>query len=142
MHQLEDQINEQIHSDGFIEMLSQPEFIPSLLKEDDPHRAVERMRQMLEILTSSKVLNVLIMQALNSDDIQVVIGTEHEVDEMRDYSVVMSRYGVEGAVGGVLGVIGPTRMSYPRSISTVRYISSVMSDVISELYGAETKASE
>jgi heat-inducible transcriptional repressor len=36
-----------------------------------------------------------------------------------------------------LGVIGPTRMSYPRTISTVRYISSVMSDLLGELYGGE-----
>ena len=68
---------------------------------------------------------------------QVVIGGEHSRDEMREYSVVLSRYGVAGEVEGVLGVIGPTRMAYPRTISTVRYISSVMSDLLGELYGGE-----
>jgi heat-inducible transcriptional repressor len=142
MRQLEDQVNRQIYSDGLIEMLSQPEFIPALLKEEDAERAIERMRQILETLTSSNVLGSLILQALTKDDIQVIIGEEHSSDEMRDYSVILSRYGVNGMVAGVLGIIGPTRMAYPRSISTVRYISSVMSDLLSEMYGASQRRSE
>lgn len=137
MRQFEDQINEEIHSDGLIEMLSQPEFIPALIKAEDAERAVERMRHALEVLTSGRGLSMLIPQALASEGVQVVIGGEHSEDEMREYSVVLSRYGVNGTVAGVLGVIGPTRMSYPRSIATVRYIASVMSDLLRELYGVE-----
>jgi heat-inducible transcriptional repressor len=126
MRQLEEQLNEQIHSDGLIEILSQREF------ED-----IARVRQVLQILQSGKGLGPLIPQALASSGVQVVIGGEHSRDEMREYSVVLSRYGVTGEVEGVLGVIGPTRMPYPRTISTVRYISSVMSDLLGELYGGE-----
>jgi heat-inducible transcriptional repressor len=124
MRQLEEQMNEQIHSDGLLEMLSQPEFAQ-----------VQRVRQMLEILQGGKGLGPLIPQVLARDGVQVVIGGEHGKDEMREYSVVLSRYGIDGIVTGVLGVIGPTRMAYPRSISTVGYISTVMSDLLSELYG-------
>jgi heat-inducible transcriptional repressor len=53
--------------------------------------------------------------------------------------VVLARYGVGGTVTGVLGVIGPTRMAYPRSISTVRYISSLMSNLLGDLYAGETR---
>jgi heat-inducible transcriptional repressor len=141
MRQLEDQVNRQIYSDGLIEMLSQPEFIPALLKEEDSARAVERMRQVLETLTNSNVLGTLVLQALSDDKVQVIIGEEHGKDEMRDYSVVMARYGINGIVAGVLGIIGPTRMAYPRSISTVQYISSVLSDLVSELYGVEKSSS-
>jgi heat-inducible transcriptional repressor len=141
MRQLEDRVNRQIYSDGLMEMLSQPEFIPALLKEENVSRAVERMRQILEIMTSSNVLGNLIVKALATDGVQVVIGGEHPHDEMREYSVVLSRYGVDGAVTGVLGIIGPTRMAYPRSISTVDYISSVMSDLLSQVYGSEPRSS-
>lgn len=136
MRQIEDQVNQQIYSDGLIEMLSQPEFIPSLLKEEDANRAVERMRQVLETL-SGNVLGALILQALASDDVKIIIGGEHGRDDMREYSVILSRYGVGSSIVGVLGVVGPTRMAYPRSISTVRYISTVMSDLVSEIYGGE-----
>jgi len=45
-------------------------------------------------------------------------------------------------MSGVVAVIGPTRMSYPRSISTVRYISLVLSDLLSEFYGGEVRPLE
>ena len=126
MRQLEEQINAQIHSDGLLEMLNQPEFAQ-----------VQRVRQMLEILQGGKGLGPLIPQVLARDGVQVVIGGEHGKDEMREYSVVLSRYGNSERALGVLGVIGPTRMAYPRSISTVDYISTVMSDLLNELYGGE-----
>jgi heat-inducible transcriptional repressor len=137
MRQLEDQVNMQIYSDGLIEMLSQPEFIPALLKEEDASRAVERMRQVLETFTDHSILGTLVLRALASDGVHVVIGGEHGKDEMRDYSVVLSRYGVNGVVNGVLGIVGPTRMAYPRSISTVSYISTVLSDMVGNIYGVD-----
>lgn len=138
MHTFEEQAQEQIHSDGLIEMLSQPEFIPALAR-DDAEQAVARMRRALDILKSGRGLGQLIPQALASDGVQVIIGGENSADEMREYSVILARYGVDKAVAGVLGIIGPTRMAYPRSISTVRYISSLMSGLLAELYNAETR---
>ncbi len=142
MRQFEEHMNRQIYSDGLIEMLRQPEFLPALLKEEDVNRAVERLRQVLETLTSNSALSTLVLQALASDGVKVVIGAEHGIDELRDYSVVLSRYGDEDTVAGVLGVIGPTRMSYPRSISIVTYISGVMSDLVTNIYGGNTASND
>jgi heat-inducible transcriptional repressor len=36
---------------------------------------------------------------------------------------------------GTIGVVGPTRMPYGRTISTVNYLSLVLSQLIAELYG-------
>jgi heat-inducible transcriptional repressor len=138
MQAFEEQAQEQIYSDGLLEMLSQPEFIPALAR-DDAERAVARMRRALEILKSGRGLGPLIPQALASDGVQVIIGGENSADEMREYSVVLARYGVDKAMAGVLGIIGPTRMAYPRSITTVRYISSLMSNLLAELYHAEQR---
>lgn len=124
MHQIEGQINEALHYDGLLELLRHDEF-----------KDVDRVRQVLQILKEGKGIGPLIPQALNSDGVQVVIGGEHGHDTMREYSVVLSRYGRSGEVAGVVGILGPTRMPYPRSISSVRYISTVMSDLLAELYG-------
>jgi heat-inducible transcriptional repressor len=113
-----------MHHDGLVEMLSQPEF-----------ERIERVRDLLEILRDSNGLGPLIPQALANDGVQVVIGGEHGRDKLREYSVILSRYGHGDDVAGVVGLIGPTRMAYPRSISTVRYISTVMSELLAELYG-------
>ncbi len=133
MQTFEEQVQEQIYSDGLLEMLSQPEFLPTL-NRDDAERTVERMRRALEILKSGRGIGPLIPQALASDGVQVIIGGENSADEMREYSVILARYGVDGAVAGVLGIIGPTRMAYPRSISAVRYISTLMSSLLAEIY--------
>lgn len=124
MHQIEGQINEALHYDGLLELLRHDEF-----------KDVDRVRQVLQILKEGKGIGPLIPQALNSDGVQVVIGGEHGQDTMREYSVVLSRYGRSGEVAGVVGILGPTRMPYPRSISSVRYISTVMSDLLADLYG-------
>lgn len=140
MLQVEEQMNEQIYSDGLVEMLSQPEFLPALMKEEDPDRGLERMRQTLELLSSNKMLGSLILHALATDGVQVIIGAEHTREEMQRYSVILSRYGVEDSIAGVLGVVGPTRMLYPRSISTVQYLSLVMSEFLGGLYGGEVRS--
>ncbi len=124
MQQIEGQIDDKVHHDGLLEMLRRDEFAE-----------VERVRQVLQILEEGKGIGPLIPQALNSDGVQVVIGGEHGQDTMREYSVILSRYGRSGEVAGVVGLFGPTRMPYPRSISSVRYISTVMSELLAELYG-------
>jgi heat-inducible transcriptional repressor len=130
MRQREGQINEPLYHDGLLEMLAQPEFA-----------SVQRVRSLLEILEDGTELGPLIPQALANDGVQVVIGGEHGRDKMREYSVILSRYGYGEAVAGIIGLIGPTRMSYPRSISTVRYISTVMSELLADLYG-ESRSSQ
>jgi heat-inducible transcriptional repressor len=56
---------------------------------------------------------------------------------MRDVSLVLARYGREDKVSGLLGVIGPTRMQYGRAIAVVRYMTQVMNELLSEVYGYE-----
>jgi heat-inducible transcriptional repressor len=124
LRQREGQINDQLHHHGIVEMLSQPEF-----------ERVDRVRHLLTILEEGAGLGALIPQALANDGVQVVIGGEHGEDKMREYSVILSRYGYGEQVAGIVGLIGPTRMAYPRSISTVRYISTVMSELLADLYG-------
>lgn len=124
MRQREGQVNEQLHHDGLLEMLQQPEF-----------EKIGRVREVLEILEGQDGLGPLIPQALASKGVQVIIGGEHGLDKMRDYSVILSRYGRGSNVAGVVGLLGPTRMAYPRSISTVHYISRVMSELLAEMYG-------
>lgn len=128
MQQREGQINEEMHHDGLLEMLQH--------LRDREFNQVGRVREVLEILDGRTGLAPLIPQALASDGVQVIIGGEHGLDKMRDYSVILARYGQGRNLAGVVGLFGPTRMAYPRSISTVRYISTVMSELLAELYGA------
>ncbi|HEU5227493.1 MAG TPA: hypothetical protein VFU49_06740, partial [Ktedonobacteraceae bacterium] len=65
-----------------------------------------------------------------------IIGGENQWDEMKDVSLVVARYGEEGKVGGLLGVVGPTRMQYGRAIAVVRYMAKMMDELLAD-YGYE-----
>jgi heat-inducible transcriptional repressor len=75
--------------------------------------------------------------SMNVGGVQVVIGGEGRWRELRDCSLVLGRYGVPDQAIGTLGVLGPTRMPYGRAISAVRYVSDLMSDLVSDLYSHE-----
>jgi heat-inducible transcriptional repressor len=63
-----------------------------------------------------------------------VIGGEGAWEELRDCSMVLARYGAPGFATGALGVLGPIRMAYGRTISAVRYVAGLMSDLVIESY--------
>jgi len=70
--------------------------------------------------------------------VRVVIGKENRAEAIHNCSVVISRYGLPEEAAGIIGVVGPTRMPYAHTISTVSYLSSVLGKMVAELYGRET----
>ena len=65
--------------------------------------------------------------------VQVLIGGEGTWEELRDCSMVLARYGVPGLTGA-LGVLGPMRMPYGRTISTVRFMAGLLSNMVEDMY--------
>lgn len=90
----------------------------------------------IELLSGGAFLNAVAPQ-MSTRGVQVFIGDETLPEELRRFGVVIATYGIDGAVTGMLGVIGPTHMSYFRSVSTVRYMSALMSDLMTNLIGDE-----
>jgi heat-inducible transcriptional repressor len=109
--------------DGLANVLSQPEFADQ-----------ELASRALRLLEEQGALRSFFTRALSAEvgGVHVVIGGEGDYEDLRDCSVVISRYGTPGLVSGALGVLGPTRLAYGRTISTVRYVSEVMSDLVTE----------
>ena len=48
--------------------------------------------------------------------------------------MVLARYGAPGYATGAVAVLGPTRMAYGPTISTVRYVAGLMSDIVIETF--------
>ena len=114
----------EVYLDGITNVLSEPEFADS----GEARRALHLLeeRSMLQDLLSRTVLTT------NTSGVQVLIGGEGTWDELRDCSIVLARYGSPEQATGTLGVLGPMRMSYGRSISVVRFISTLLSDLVAE----------
>ncbi|HEX5939195.1 MAG TPA: heat-inducible transcriptional repressor HrcA [Dehalococcoidia bacterium] len=114
-------------TDGLKNVLAQPEFQHS-----------DHLLEVLEAVDERNLSKVIPFQRLKEGGVLVMIGGENRDQSMREFSVVVSEYGVPGAVRGALGVVGPTRMRYPRMISTVRYMSEVMSDLMAAVHRNES----
>jgi heat-inducible transcriptional repressor len=120
----EEEEYEEPYVDGLRHMLKQPEFASR-----------DRMAAIMEVFEQRSLLKLFLPRLLTGEGVRVVIGRENKEDVMRDCSVVIARYGIPGEVSGALGVMGPTRMPYERAIPTVHFVSKVMSELVSELYG-------
>ncbi len=100
--------------------------------EEMEHR---RLQQVMEEMEQKRILPALASHLSETDGVQVIIGGENQWDEMKDVSLVLARYGQQGKVGGLLGVIGPTRMQYGRAVAVVRYMAQVMDELLADVYG-------
>ena len=77
---------------------------------------------------------------LPEDGITVVIGAENADEAMSDCSVIVSRYGTRQGLAGAVAIVGPTRMQYSRAVPAVRFMASVMSDLLTAYYGPPDQA--
>ena len=99
----------------------------------------EGTRQAVRVLEERTLLaNVLSETEKTSDGVQVVIGGEGRWEELKDCSIILSRYGVPDQFSGTVAVIGPTRMPYGRNVAAVRYVANLMSGFVYEYYADES----
>lgn len=95
----------------------------------------EGTRQAVRVLEERTLLaDVLSEMQVTPGGIQVVIGGEGRWEELKDCSIILSRYGVPDEFSGTVAVLGPTRMPYGRNVAAVRYVANLMSGFIDEYY--------
>ena len=83
----------------------------------------------LDLLEEQVVL--LRLLAAMQDGVSVSIGEENRYEELAEASVVSSTYDVADQSVARVGVVGPTRMDYPGTMSAVYAISRYLSDILS-----------
>ena len=94
----------------------------------------DKLRQVFTALENRAYLGALVETVAGSGRIHVYIGAENPPIEMHDVSLVLAPYGRMGRATGVVGVLGPTRMSYSQAIGTVRFVSGLMNELMDHLY--------
>ncbi|MFZ3069682.1 MAG: heat-inducible transcriptional repressor HrcA [Anaerolineaceae bacterium] len=117
-------ITGEVYLDGMTNVLAEPEFAES-----------EQARSALRLLEERSMLDDLLSRTVMSNQVggvQVLIGGENTWEELRQCSVILTRYGIPDQLTGTLGVLGPMRMPYGRTISTVRFVAGLLSDMVAE----------
>jgi len=89
------------------------------------------IRPILEALEEEVILLKLIGSA-GEEPLRVRIGDENEIEHLRGTSVVSTGYGPGTTIVGGMGVLGPTRMDYPATISAVSAVARYVGDLLAQ----------
>ena len=112
-----------VYLGGTSYILEQPEF-----------NDLDKLKKMFKILDQEEMLNKII-NSISGTDLEIKIGQENEVEDIKNCSLVVATYYISNRAVGKIGVIGPTRMEYPRVISSVDVISDILGNLISKASG-------
>lgn len=105
--------------EGMRDLLRQPEFTQG-----------DRILGLLEHLEDRNLSRAIPIASEDGGSVRIIIGGEHPVDALRVCSVITAHYTGPAGLRGTLSVVGPTRMHYARAVSTVRYMSSLMAELL------------
>lgn len=114
-----DTLETEVCLDGQVNLLFYPEY--------GGERALEVMR----FLKRSGELSRLLLN--QPEELQVLVGAEAGRPELVDSGVVIARYAIGGEDAGAIGVIGPMRMDYSKTIANLEYLSQTVGSLLTHL---------
>jgi len=112
----------QIYLGGTLNILNQPEF-----------NDLEKVKMLLRNLEEESTLRE-ILQNDNKQGLTIKIGGENKLEGIDQCSIITATYHINGEVAGTLGLLGPTRMKYPKAVSLVKLVTTNLSDVLKKYY--------
>jgi heat-inducible transcriptional repressor len=94
----------------------------------------ERASEIISAFEEKKQLSDIVYETLSNQDgdssgIQVFIGEESPVQNMKDCSVVTATYELEEGMQGTIGIIGPKRMDYDKVVKTLKSLTSQLDSI-------------
>ncbi len=104
----------------------------TLLDDTSPGRhgvSVETLRALLRMVEEKQRLVRILNEYIDGPGLTVVIGGEHRSPDLRSFSLVASTF-FDGQSTGTVGVIGPTRMRYSRTIAVVDGVAQAVSRML------------
>jgi heat-inducible transcriptional repressor len=122
----------QVLVEGAAALIGQPEL-----------QDLDRVRRMLDMFADKTRLVRILSQCLAlGGGVRVVLGRDSDVTLELDFSLVATTYHNGEKQLGSLGVLGPSRMEYPRILPLVRYLGDKVSRELAERSGAGAETKE
>ena len=114
----------EVYVEGTTNILNHPEF-----------KDIMKAKEFMNMLNEKAKIGRILFDASDSVGIVVKIGSENDLSGIQDCSLISANYNVADNFIGTIGIIGPTRMEYPKVISSMNYIRKFMSEEINKLLG-------
>lgn len=113
---------EQIHLDGTVNILNQPEF-----------HDVDKLRLLLTSLEEKSMVKQL-LTGHSGTGLAIKIGGENKQQGIDQCSIITATYHIDGEAAGTIGLLGPTRMTYSKAIALVQLVTGKLSLVLKDYY--------
>ena len=105
---------------GHVRLLDQPEY-----------RSIDKAQRVLSSLDEDALSNLpAVMQ--NANGTKVLVGPENVAEELKDTSVVMTKFDIGDGLQGMIGVVGPTRMDYAKVTARLSYFAESLSKMFNK----------
>ncbi len=105
---------------GQMRLLGQPEY-----------RDVDKAQRLLTSLDEEALSNLPAVMR-NANGTQVLVGPENVASELKDTSVVMTKFDIGDGMQGMIGVVGPTRMDYAKVTARLSYFAESLSKMFAK----------
>ena len=104
----------EVYMTGQAKLLGQPEY-----------HDVEKAQEVLTSLDEDVISNL--PATLSSGTTQILVGPENVAKELKDSSVVITKFDIGDGMQGLIGVVGPTRMDYAQITARLSYFAENLS---------------
>ncbi len=95
------------------------------------YQDVNRAQKVMTTLDSEGLSGLpAIMQ--NENGTKVLVGPENVASELKDTSVVMTKFDIGDGLQGMIGVVGPTRMDYAKVTARLSYFAESLSKMFAK----------
>ena len=118
--------NTEVYVEGTTNILNHPEF-----------RDILKAKEFMNMLDEKTSIGRILFDTPDVGGIVIRIGSENDLMGIQDCSLITANYNIADSFFGTIGIIGPTRMEYPKVISAMSYIRKFMSEEIKRLLGPE-----
>ena len=105
---------------GRVRLLEQPEY-----------HNIDKAQKILTTLDEDALSNLPAVMS-NANGTKVLVGPEHVAKELKDTSVVMTKFDIGDGMQGMIGVVGPTRMDYAKVTARLSYFAESLSKMFAK----------
>lgn len=115
--------------------------LPGVLKDKD----IEEVTDVIEFFNERKDIRDLFEKLIeqkakenSKTNVNVILGDELGIKELEDFSFVYSIYNLGGAQG-IIGVMGPKRMAYSKTMGLINHVSREVNKLINSMEREKNK---
>ena len=97
------------------------------------YQDILKAKEFLNLMEQKELLYKLLARS-HDKGVSVTIGEENQCEELRDFSIITATYNINGKTMGTMGIIGPTRMEYSKTISVMDFMGKTLSNYLTRLF--------